>query len=59
MLAHDPGFKFLLLDRMSQATSYWLPLPPPGTYYLAVDALFEVADGSRSPIYRLEVPGWH
>ncbi len=57
MLAGDPSFDSPLLEQLSQGAYCWLPLPPPGTYYLAVDALFEAASGTRSTVYRLEVPG--
>jgi hypothetical protein len=56
MLARDPGFSNLLLDQLSQGAAYWLPLPAPGTYYLAVDALYEASSGVRSSVYRIQVP---
>ena len=57
MLARDPGFTVLLLEQLSQSDHCWLPMPPPGTYYLAVEALFDAAEGPRSDVYRIEVPG--
>ncbi|MEJ2464407.1 MAG: FecR domain-containing protein [Candidatus Thiodiazotropha sp.] len=58
LLARDPGFSRLLLDQLSQANAYWLPLPEPGTYYLAVDALYDASEGVRSTVYRIQVPGY-
>lgn len=56
MLAGDAGFSSLLLDQLSQNHSYRLALPPPGTYYLAVDALSGATTGVRSQVYRIVVP---
>ncbi len=58
MLARDPSFDAPLLEQLSPSTHCWLPLPPPGTYFLAVDALFKATSGTRSTIYRVEVPGY-
>ncbi len=56
VLARDPGFRLRLLDQLSQGDHYRLALPPPGTYFLAVEALYEANGGARSKVYRIEVP---
>ncbi len=56
LLSRDPGFHRRLFDQLSQGNRYRLPLPPPGTYFLAVEALYEADGGVRSNVYRIEVP---
>lgn len=59
ILARDPALKQVVLEQLGQSSGGWLPLPPPGRYYLAVEALFDTApDTTRSRLYRIEIPGW-
>ncbi|MCU7829045.1 MAG: FecR domain-containing protein [Candidatus Thiodiazotropha sp. (ex Myrtea sp. 'scaly one' KF741663)] len=60
ILAHDPKLEELVFDQLTRETGLWLPFPPPGQYYLAVEALFDESEATtRSQVYRLEIPGWH
>ena len=58
MLARDPGFKHLLLDQLTRNSHYLLPLPPPGRYYLAVEAQLDASGGPRSKVYVIDSPGY-
>ncbi len=58
MLARDPGFNHLLLDQLARGSRYLLPLPPPGRYYLAVEAQLEASGGPRSQVYLIDLPGY-
>lgn len=58
MLARDPGFKHLLLDQLTRHSHYLLPLPPPGRYYLAVEAQLKASGGPRSQVYVIDSPGY-
>ncbi|MCU7842703.1 MAG: FecR domain-containing protein [Candidatus Thiodiazotropha sp. (ex Monitilora ramsayi)] len=59
ILARDAELKVLVFDQLTQAVGALLPVPQPGQYFIAVEALFNDAEStSRSQIYRLEVPGW-
>ena len=58
MLARDPGFKHLLLDQLTRNSHYLLPLPPPGRYYLAVEAQLDESGGPRSQVYVIDSPGY-
>ena len=56
-LATDPELKVSLLSRLSLGNELHLPLPPPGRYYVRVDALATADDGERrSKVYDLEIP---
>ena len=57
MLARDPALTHLLLDQLTRGNHYLLPLPPPGRYYLAVEAQVEAAGGPRSRVYQIDLPG--
>ena len=59
ILARDPALHDSLFEQLSQGSSYWIPMPPPGRYYLAVEALFDAPDAAaRSTVYLVEIPGW-
>jgi hypothetical protein len=58
VLARDPELKHLLLDQLTRTSHYLLPMPPPGSYYLAVEAQVEASGGPWSRIYRIELPGY-
>jgi hypothetical protein len=59
ILARDPALRDILFEQLSQAAAYWIPTPPPGRYYLAVEALFDAPEAvTRSTLYRIEIPGW-
>jgi hypothetical protein len=57
LLAGEPEFESLIFDQLTQAGEAQIPLPPPGVYYLAVEALFDgSAPATRSQAYRLVIP---
>jgi len=59
MLARDPALQEILFEQLSHSSSSRIPTPPPGRYFLAVEALFDDPEVvTRSMIYRLEIPGW-
>jgi hypothetical protein len=58
MLARDPAFNHLLLDQLTRSNHYLLPQPPPGRYYLAVEAQVEASGGPRSQVYLINLPGY-
>lgn len=58
VLARDANLQQVILEQLGQRSEAWLPMPPPGRYYLAVEALFDTASSTtRSRIYRIEIPG--
>lgn len=59
VLARDAALQTIIMEQLGQSEAAWLPLPPPGRYYLAVEALFPTpASATRSRIYRIEIPSW-
>jgi hypothetical protein len=57
LFAAEPEFHSLIFEQLTQAGEAQLPLPPPGVYYLAVEALFDdSAPAIRSQAYRLVIP---
>jgi len=59
ILARDPALRQQVMEQLGASSASWLPLPPPGRYYLAVEALFDTAaETTRSRVYRIEIPGW-
>lgn len=59
LFAAEPEFQSLIFEQLTQAREAQLPLPPPGVYYLAVEALVDdSAPAIRSQAYRLVIPAW-
>ncbi len=57
LFAGEPEFESLIFEQLTQAGGTQIPLPPPGVYYLAVEALFDgSAPATRSQAYRLVIP---
>jgi hypothetical protein len=57
LFAREVEFESLIFEQLTQASGSQIPLPPPGVYYLAVEALFDgSAPAIRSQAYRLVIP---
>jgi hypothetical protein len=57
LFARELEFESLIFEQLTQASGAQIPLPPPGVYYLAVEALMDDSTPAiRSQAYRLVIP---
>jgi hypothetical protein len=59
LLARDVELSDVIFSGLAEGHSFFLQPPPPGQYYVGIEALSAVNDDlSRSNIYRIDIPAW-